>query len=199
MRACILAIMLAATAFACDPYDPDLGDTPFRCGTGAPLCPEGYVCVERSPAERLCVRPDEPGDGPDGGDNTSCGDDNGEEPNESYNDPSTTPIPDFQSEYTVQGFAICPETDVDTYRFRVNQVGRNVKVEVMYTASMGGLQVDVLNEGGNSIRTGEPVGGNMDLLRAEIPNLPTGTYFAQIRATANMRNSYDMTISLTGP
>ena len=47
---------LAACAFlACGPYDPDLGEEPFRCGTDEPRCPEGYAPVEETEIRCVCV------------------------------------------------------------------------------------------------------------------------------------------------
>jgi hypothetical protein len=200
MRALLALSTAALLAGACNPYDPDLGETPFRCGTTPPLCPEGYACVGSDPASAVCVKPGGSGDGPDGGGNTGqCTGDNGNEPNEDTGDPTITPIPDFQSDYNVVGVEICPEGDVDVYQLRIDVPGKNVKVEVMHEAANGQLTLDVLNGTGMSVASGMAVGGNSNLLRAEVNNLPTGTWFARVQGAGAIRNSYDLVIEVTGP
>lgn len=197
-------LMLApfAALFACNPYNPDLGQTPFRCGTSDPVCPDGYVCVENSPADRVCVQKNSPA-APDGGNGADanlldCSGDNNQEPNDTISDPTVTPIPDFQDSLQLVGMQICPEGDVDVYYFRIDTQGKNAKVEVMYSSSGGTLLVDILNQDGTSIRTGTS-SSNPDLITAEVPNLPAGKYYAQVRGDQGVRNGYDITISLSGP
>ncbi len=199
----LLLLAPLAAVFACNPYDPNLGDTPFRCGTSDPVCPDGYACVENSPADRVCVRESSP-EAPDGGSGGTdaslidCTGDNNQEPNESVADPTVTPIPDFQDSLQLVGMQICPEGDVNVYYFRIDTQGKNVKVNVMYSSGGGTLLVNVLNQDGTSIKTGTSA-GNPDLIAAEVPNLPIGKYYAQVRGDQGVRNSYDITISVTGP
>ena len=40
---------------ACSPYDPDLGSTPFLCGTVDPACPDGYACQDDGTGKMVCV------------------------------------------------------------------------------------------------------------------------------------------------
>ena len=60
----IAPLIAAAAAVSCTPYDPELGAEPFLCGSTEPRCPDGYVCVERIGADKVCLREDvvsEPG------------------------------------------------------------------------------------------------------------------------------------------
>ena len=53
MRAALLA---AAALAACNSYDPDLGDTPFRCGTDEP--PAWYLNLSDEPQVEVQIKGD---------------------------------------------------------------------------------------------------------------------------------------------
>ena len=113
-----LGLSIAASALlgACNTYDPELGETPFRCGLDNPRCPDGYECVTFSASEEICTRiGDDPGVRPDGGNGDGggggafvCNNDSEIEPNESLSDPTLTGIPQAQSEVRYTTLAICP-------------------------------------------------------------------------------------------
>jgi hypothetical protein len=85
MRPLRSLLVCAALALACNPYDPDLGDTPFRCGTDEPRCPDGYVAVEESVVRCICERA---ATAPDGGPSDYvCDGDPFENPNAQRRDP----------------------------------------------------------------------------------------------------------------
>ena len=196
------ALLLAAS---CDPYSPNLGNTaPFRCGTDDPRCPEGFACVEYSPSQQLCEKEDSaaiPDSGPGQIDSGpfECGRDSQIEPNESITDPTITPIPDFGPEYELVGLQICPDTDIDVFRFRTDVVGKNVTVRLVHNAGAGTLALDILNSGGVSITAGTAT-ANPDVIEASVVNLPVSTYFAQVRSTeAGVENDYDIEIVTSGP
>src|SRR5688572_12730478 len=124
----IVATAGLAFAAGCNPYNPELSDEPFRCGTSDPQCPDGYVCDERSPEEKICVRSDLIDDtdasvdeGPDAA--FFCNNDTQLEPNETINAATQIPIPDNGRDYELQALAICPDIDVDVFRFRVAVTG----------------------------------------------------------------------------
>lgn len=190
---------------ACDPYDPDLGTTPFRCGTEEPRCPEGYMCMEYSPSMQICeagedslvdAGPDEADAGP-----FVCNNDMTIEPNESISNATSTPIPDIQDFYNLASLAICPDTDIDVFRFRVAETGKNVTVDLTHQSSRGLLTVDILNAAGTSIAPGSPVMGDNNHLRAAINNLPSGIYYVQVASSGvGIQNNYDtLDIVTTGP
>ena len=200
-----LSLTMAGGALfgACNTYDPNLGTAPFRCGLDNPRCPDGYECVTYSAAEEICelkgddtVRADAGPDQPDGnGGNFVCNNDSDFEPNESLGDPTITTIPEVDDSVRYVSLAICPSTDQDFFRFEVATNATNVTAEVEYQAGRGTLALDILNNTGVSISSAQPVGGNPNILRAAIPNLPVGIYFVQVRAgEEGVQNNYSVEI-----
>jgi hypothetical protein len=199
MRLLCAPLLSAAALFAaCNPYNPDLGDTPFRCGTSDPVCPDGYRCVEHSSANRPC-EPDDGTELPDGGGDTDSGlsacvpplPDAELEPNENIADPYPTPIPP-NTDFDLIGAAICSDSDVDVFRFVVDVTGKNGRLEMTYNAANGVLLLDMLNSTGVSIRAGTPTGGDNNKIRADVANLAQGTYFAQVKGMPGSRNTYNI-------
>ena len=91
----LAAVATLAALGACNPYDPDLGDSPFRCGTSDPKCPDGYECMVYSDTLQLCERGADTSS-PDAridGSGLTCNDDSSVEPNDDINTAWTTPIP----------------------------------------------------------------------------------------------------------
>ncbi len=206
MRALALPLLAAAALAACNSYDPDLGAVPFRCGTDEPRCPLGYTCVSYSADEELCERSDS-GDGddgadagasqPDGGGAFSCADDGELEPNNGTAEATNTFIPSLHDTYKLVSLSICPDTDTDVFLFEVDVSGKNLRADVSYQADRGQLILEVLEDGGEVIRTGAAVAGMADLVRAEVPNMPQGTYYVQVRAPADTENNYTIEIALS--
>jgi hypothetical protein len=202
LKATIVFALAAAASLGCNAYDPDLGDRPFRCGTETPRCPSGYTCMEYSPTDQLCEQTSG-GAAADGGNAAgdarpfSCANDSELEPNNALNMATITPIPTQAEEYRLVGLAICPDTDVDVFRFNIDISGKNARADLTYQSSVGELLLDILNSTGTSIRQGTPSGGNTELLRAEVPNMPQGTYYVQVRAPAGIQNNYSIEIVTT--
>jgi len=197
-----LVAVVAALVAACNPYDPDLGNAPFRCGTSEPRCPDGYTCVTFSAADQFCEK--NAGPVADGGNRNDSGTlscdpapDSELEPNESITDPTITPIPDFGDDYDLIGLAICGGSDTDVFRFRIDVTGKNARIEVNYVSSQGTVLVDMLNSTGVSIRAGTATGGNPDVLRADVANMAQGEYFAQVKGMGDVVNEYDIKILTT--
>lgn len=196
------AAIAAAAASACDPYSPNLGDSPFRCGTDEPRCPSGYECVEYSATRQICEKSG-PTDHPDArpgqsdGGPFECGADAELEPNDSITDPTNTPIPEFGDDYELIGLQICPDTDVDVFRFGVEVTGKNAIVTVTYRSADGELALSILNSSGVAIQAGAPT-TNPDIINASVQNLPAGTYYAQVTAKdSGVENNYDISFALT--
>jgi len=209
MRATTLTLLAGASLAAlavtggCNSYDPDLGAVPFRCGTDEPRCPLGYTCVSYSGDEELCEKTggaDTPDGGsqPDAGGGFTCADDGELEPNNGIEEPTDTLIPDVHDTYKLVSLSICPDTDVDVFLFEVDVAGKNLRADLTYMSARGQLLLDVLNEAATSIRSGEAVPGMPDLVRAEVPNMPQGTYYVQVRAPAGIENNYTIEITLSG-
>ena len=201
-----IASALALFAVACSPYDPDLGDTPFRCGTEEPLCPDGYVCVDSSESptgicqeEGSAPRPDA-GDDPSGADAGpfACNDDSSIEPNDQTSSAHVTPIPDSQLQYALATLAICPGGDVDVYRLRVDVAAMNIVAKVTTNRSQGDLVLEILNASGVPVATGSYTSGTV--LDAALNNAATGVWYVQVRgADASVQNNYRLDLELTGP
>ena len=119
------------------------------------------------------------------------------EPNDSITNPTVTPIPDFGDDYELVGLTICPDTDVDVFRFRVDITGKNATVTLSYPSVYGTLDLAILNSTGVSIREGAP-SANPDIVNASVQNLPSGTYYAQVSAGAAwVTNTYDIEFVVT--
>jgi hypothetical protein len=190
----------------CNPYNPDLGSEPFRCGTDEPRCPDGYFCDERSETEHVCVtdgtiipdRPDAMILPPDAS-TFICNNDLALEPNNSITQPTITPIPELRDDYPIGNLAICPTTDVDIFRFRIDQTGKSIRVDLMFSAAKGSLLLDILNSSGVSIRSGTAVDGDPNLVRAVTDNVPADVYYARVQATPGVENNYSLHIITTAP
>jgi len=180
-------------AAACNPYDPDLGETPFRCGPDD-SCPSGYECVDQ-----VCQRPGaDPGDddqepGPDASEFT-CNDDSQVEnpPNDDIEHATTTRIPSFQMTDSYGQLAICPDTDKDLFRFGVNVANVNVRATVTATLADGDLQLQILNNAGAVIANGTALTSTE--LQVVVNNLAISNYFVQVTGKNGSRNNYEIEI-----
>jgi hypothetical protein len=185
---------------ACNPYDPDLGSQPFRCGTDDPRCPDGYHCVEYTPDNRICEKEgeDHTADaGPSDGRPFSCADDDQIEPNNTIQN-ATLANPD--PEYSLAGLAICPAGDIDVFRFRTDADAPNIEVKVNYDSSQGQLILDIRNSSGVKIADGAADPTNPDLLVAHVANADAGAKYTQVQgANDQIQNNFSITITLGGP
>jgi hypothetical protein len=180
MRAFLVLCSIAGLA-ACDPYSPDLGPRPFRCGTDDPECPSGYQCVEHSPTERFCERSGGNPDDPDSGNPIECDDDSSIEPNDTTDQAWVTPIPDSMPTVSLVQLSICPSSDKDLYRFGVQVNGKNLHVTVE-TESSGALALQILNGAGAVIANGAQTSDTR--IDVAVNNLSIGTYFVQVAAAS---------------
>lgn len=194
-----LSVGLVALSAACSPYDPELGDTPFRCGTDEPRCPSGYQCVEYSPAEQICERAGggDPEIDADPG-NLDCNDDTSIEPNDTTATAWTTPIPASRPDISLVQLAICPDTDKDLFRFGVEVNDKNVRATVTTVVADGSLLLQVLNGAGAVIANGQATGA--DKIIVAVNNLAIGTYYIQVSAPVGVQNNYTLDIvTCSGP
>jgi hypothetical protein len=124
-----------------------------------------------------------------------CANDSSLEPN---NDPQSafiTPVDNPTPSYSLVGLAICPQGDVDHFRFGISINGTNVETTVTGVAGRTPLAVAVLNASGTPIATGTPVAGTPHVIRIVLANqLAVGTYFLQVRAPDNSENNYNLQI-----
>ncbi len=185
----VSTIPLALLAAACNPYDPDLGSAPFRCGMSDPVCPEGYTCN----AGGVCIsggdiRPDA---------NTSfvCADDGSLEPNDMPNRAFVTPIPSAGPKYSLLGLALCPTGDNDHFQFGVTANGTNLEASVVSVAGRSPLQLNLLTTTGAVIATGLSDDATPQMVKLEVSNrLAVGTYIIQVKSPDMAENNYDLVI-----
>ena len=189
-----LALGAAALAAGCNPYDPDLGDHPFKCGTSDPRCPDGYTCN----ASNVCERSG--GTSPDGGGNADashvmCGTDTSLEPNDDISHALQTPVRTTQSDYQLALLAICPSTDLDLYGFTTTQVGANVNITLTYQPSQGQLNMKLLTRQGVAAGFDGVPSGNTIVISTN--RLSIDEWYVQVSAAAGVENNYDLDISVT--
>ena len=187
----VLASLAAlALAAGCDPYDPDLGPTPFECGGDTNVCPDGYTCntdIDVCEKTGTGATIDAPA--------FTCENDRSLEPNDMPNNAYITPIPNARPDYALFGLAICPATDTDHFRFGVNAAGTNLEATVVGLSSRASLVVELLNTNGTTITTGAPVDGSPQQVKIELSNrLAVGDYFIRVRSADDTENNYNITI-----
>jgi hypothetical protein len=187
-RLAFIALAFAAVA-ACDPYDPDLGPTPFECGGDDNVCPEGYTC---DTATDIC-QPTEGANIDAAG--FTCENDSSLEPNDAPNQAYITPIPNAGLTYALFGLSVCPGTDVDHFKFGVNAAA-NLEVTVVGLSDRMSLRLDLLNSSGTVIYSGTPVNGSEQQVKMEMGSnrLGIGDYFVRVRSSDGVENNYNITI-----
>jgi len=192
----LAALVLAAAATGaagCNPYDPDLGTHPFKCGATDPRCPDGYVCNASNVCEAASGNsPD--GGGVDGSSHVMCGTDTSLEPNDDISHALQTPVRTTQADYKLALLAICPSTDIDTYGFTTTQVGAQVTITLTYDPSQGQLHTKLLTRQGAAAGYEGQVQGN-DLV-ISTNRLSIDQWYVQVTADAGVQNNYDLDISV---
>jgi hypothetical protein len=184
-----IAGVAASALTGCDPYSPDLGPTPFKCGSGDPVCPDGYTCnvaADVCEATGTGATIDAPA--------FQCSVDR-TEPNNMPAQPYITPIPGSGPNYGLTGLSICPATDKDLFRFTVSQAGINLEASIVGMADRAPLSVDLLNSSGVVIATGAPVAGATQQVHLEVINrLAIGDYFVRVGSADATENNYNAEI-----
>jgi hypothetical protein len=196
----ILLGALALSAGACNAFDPDLGDTPFLCeppGSGDKRCPDGYEPVDvGAPAVCEC-RKGGGGDTPDAGGQTGCNDDSQYEPNETLQAATATAIGAGAMTQVFDNMAICPSSDVDTFRMSIPTAQSMIDVRVSFNPMVGVLGMAILNQSGQVVPNGMgTMQGNQ--LRATPTVATGGIYYVQVTSTSG-QNNYSMQIIVTSP
>lgn len=199
----IVTLLLIATA-ACSPYSPDLGRTPFLCGSADPKCPDGYTCVPGTAGgSDVCVQdgttaPDAPNP------NGMCADDSQIETMNGPNNDSiatayTTPVAVSRGNIDFAGLSICPAGDKDYYTVVLTKQ-QMIDVSVVYEAWGGVLQGSILLPNGNPVATLAPQGSMT--MHAATPPMAAGTYYVEVEGPAptgmnETRNNYTLSINVT--
>jgi hypothetical protein len=192
----LLFISLGTAALAaCNPYDPDLGNHPFKCATDG-TCPAGYTCEGDDPMTWVCET-SQPADIDAPGGQFVCANDSSIEPN---NDPNTafiTPLGTSMMTYSLVGLAICPVGDRDHYRFSISQTGQNFEAQVTGVADRPSLSLQVLNAAGAMVASGAPVPGTPQVVRIELVNrLAAGQYTVLVQSPDNTQNNYNLEMDI---
>jgi hypothetical protein len=190
---------------ACSPYSPDLGDTPFLCGSGEPQCPDGYTCMAGSGGgPSYCAThggmlpADASMGGGDGGGGPDCSADQNLEPNDTIQQAFSTGVEDQRSTLQLAGLAICPGTDKDTYSAVLTGT-HNLEVTVTYgTPETPGpaLQASIVSSVGTPLASATPMGNGT--IHAWAANLPAGAYYVQVQAGTvggDTTNTYKLTVT----
>jgi hypothetical protein len=169
-----------------------LGATPFLCANTRPRCPDGYVCIPGEGSAEICALPQAAPDGGTTGDSgLQCGVDSDREPNDAL--ASATLISDTGGTTPIDA-VLCPETDIDMYQLNVDTTGKAIRVDVIYNAGNGPLQVDLLNSTGLVIRSATRVGNDPGHLRIDFENLAMGAYYARVQPMVTpFRTNYQIT------
>lgn len=188
-----VSLLFVSTIFlGCSPYgDPDLGDNPFRCGTGEPACPDGYQCTTVG-TDQICQA-----NGGGGGGEFVCADDSAIEPNESPIQAFPTGIPSEGVVKNYSNVAICPESDIDVFSFAITGVNQVATASVTYNRAQGDLALELIDSGETLLRAGTHSTSDPNLLEATSQaNLAQGTYFWRVYAAGGQQNNYSIQMRL---
>ena len=128
-----------------------------------------------------------------------CNDDSAYEPNNTLQTAYDTTVAGSMTSRTITGLAICPAGDVDTYEVSIVMANMNLEMLVDFAADGAALQASTLNSGGVAIANASPVTGMPQRIRAYTPNLPTGTYYVEVRGPTIGIGNYTLTLNVTGP
>jgi hypothetical protein len=195
--ATVAASLASFCGTGCSPYDPDLGDIPYKCADQEPFCPGGYTCLPQG-TERFCVSSGGVGvdSGGGSGSGLNCAEDStteGPNMNDDISHAYATPVEQSRNTISFAGLVICPMGDRDTYAITLLTQG---SIEAVVTTEGGApVQVNLLNSGGANLMSGTS-NGTMSI-RAFVANVPAGQYYAQAFATATAENRYKLTINVT--
>jgi hypothetical protein len=195
-RASSAARWLVAAAIAgCSPYDPELSDTPFLCGSEAPRCPEGYACIADPDGRMVCsTRPAAPGTAGQ----ISCAEDSPLETsarNDTIETAYRSPIAGPQRSIVLAPLAICPAGDRDTFAVQITGSQQDLQAIASWTVGLP-VEVHILDGAGKTVATGGPAGDG--LRRAYVASVPAGTFYVQTSA-AGITDRYRVEITVTGP
>lgn len=189
-------VLLGLLVASCDGYNPDLGETPFRCGTDEPRCPDGYEPESAAaPVNCVCRRAGGGGGGSMvdamGGsfqchdDSATTGDPGGNETPESA---TPTTIGTGSTTAVFPNMSICPGTDVDVYSVQLAG-GRAFQARISFSDLQGLLQIDLLNLQSSTVATGTNTPNE-----ATVTYTPqtSGTYFVRVKSMGGAQNNYSL-------
>jgi len=196
MRVLFYVPALAVFA-ACNPYNPDLGPTPFRCGAMDPQCPGGYECVAG-----LCEEMG--GEGPDADTHPDAGCLDLAEPNNTITTATNGAVFDQLQMIMFEGLSLCPAMDADFFHLNqpLNCGGTGPACpNLAVTAEFENLQVPptlvIQNATGVTVAPGGTT-GTQGQIKAVLNNVAQGQYYVRVTAQAVLEH-YTLTIDGTVP
>jgi hypothetical protein len=178
---------VAAALHGCNPYDPDLSDTPFRCVAPDFDCPDGYD-ADMSAGDCICKRSDAVTPQPDAA--PQCDRDRSLEPNESTGAATQTPVGGQSTSATFQA-TVCSPVDADVFSFVAVNANQSVTATLVYNSAVANLTLAVLDQAGNEVATGTKIG--IDLVATKALATP-GNYF--VRVAGSGPGDYTLSITL---
>lgn len=188
----VLFGLLALGASACSPFNPDLGDDPFLCGTTEPRCPDGYAPIAVSSVRCECHRANP---GVDAGPSPSCNVDSVES-NDTLQSATLTNIGASTTD-NYNNLTICPVTDKDYFSMNITRVGAVITVDVVFTVGGQAPTVDILNQSGVTVHP-TIAAGQPGHVTATFTTTASGTYFALVTAgtpPATLQYSLHLTVT----
>jgi len=192
MRRALLVFFWALVA--CNPYDPNLGEIPFLCGTDPPRCPEGYLAIVLTGTRCECQRNDIAVDP----NQYECSDDPQESPtNDSLGTATETGVDGSGTNPQARSFnaAVCPASDIDLYRVTAPTGGSIVQVSLTFDVMRSPPAVELLNSDGATLSTGEStVVGTITIAKSVDGG---GTYF--VKVSDEMSVNYRVTLNVLRP
>jgi hypothetical protein len=196
MRPALHALTVTvALAAACNPYDPQLGDTPFRCGTDEPRCPDGYLPVQISTPICECRRAALL---PDAGRGYFCNFDPSDTADMRNDTPANAAILDAETNpvFTLIDRAICPLGDEDHYALNAPRVGTRIFFRVTYDRTRLSPGLDITNHEGASIM---PIRAEPDpgVVTAEHTTTFAGVYVLKVISAEEV--NYSLRYEITPP
>ena len=192
-------ILCSFAALACNPYNPDLGQSPFLCGTDEPRCPEGYVAVDVSATSCECKA-----DGvetPDAlltdGAAFSCNDDPNEAGggNDTAESSTDTGVGGITTTFSADLLSLCPAGDVDFFSLDADS-GQTITVRLLFEDSQGALELGILGDDEGSLATGT---ATLDGLEATATADATGRHLIRVGAPVSVQNNYSLSVEITDP
>jgi hypothetical protein len=119
-----------------------------------------------------------------------CNDDGAFEPNDTIESAFVTPVASQSQSFSAIAAICATSNDTDHYKI---DVGANSAVEVVASWESGSpVNVSLLNAAGSSVANGAPLGSTT--MRLCVSNLPAGTFFASVFASAP--NNYRLSIQI---
>ena len=183
MRLSMLALVaLAALAGAsCNPYDPDLGQTPFFCADNPPSCPEGYGESFNGSGQCVCTKAAGP---------FECNADP-REPNNEVLSATETPVAAISTSTSFLGNAVCPTTDLDY--FHLSAPTANIRFDVTltgYDVSRPAPTLEIVNGADTQVALGAESAGSVAV--SYKATFSTDLY---IKISGTAEANYDLAIS----